>query len=73
LTSESLADFSIFGSPRTVSDKLAHILSGCGARRFMAIVRFRGTSTEIVRQTQRLFAEEVAPALRKLKTLGQSA
>jgi alkanesulfonate monooxygenase SsuD/methylene tetrahydromethanopterin reductase-like flavin-dependent oxidoreductase (luciferase family) len=68
LTSESLADFSIFGSPRTVRDKLAHILAGCGARRFMAILRFRGTSTEIVRQTQRLFAQEVAPALRDLKT-----
>lgn len=68
LTSESLAEFSIFGSPRTVSDRLAHILAGCGARRFMAILRFRGTTTEIVRQTQRLFAEEVAPALRNLKT-----
>ena len=68
LTSESLAAFSIFGSPRTVTDKLAHILSGCGARRFMAILRFRGTSTETVRQTQHLFAREVAPALRNLKT-----
>jgi alkanesulfonate monooxygenase SsuD/methylene tetrahydromethanopterin reductase-like flavin-dependent oxidoreductase (luciferase family) len=68
VTSESLADFSIFGSPLTVRDKLAHILAGCGARRFMAILRFRGTNTEIVRQTQRLFAEEVAPALRNLKT-----
>lgn len=66
LTSESLAEFSIFGSPRTVRDKLAHILAGCGARRFMAILRFRGTSTEIVRQTQRLFAQEIAPALRTL-------
>jgi len=69
LTSESLADFSIFGSARTVSHKLAHILEGCGARRLMAILRFRGTSTEIVRQTQRLFAEEVAPALRNLNTI----
>jgi alkanesulfonate monooxygenase SsuD/methylene tetrahydromethanopterin reductase-like flavin-dependent oxidoreductase (luciferase family) len=68
VTSEALAQFSIFGSPRTVRDKLAHILAGCGARRFMAILRFRGTSTETVRQTQRLFAEEVAPALRNLKT-----
>jgi len=68
LTSESLAAFSIFGSPQTVRDKLAHILAGCGARRFMAILRFRGTSTEIVRQTQRLFAQEVVPALRSLKT-----
>jgi alkanesulfonate monooxygenase SsuD/methylene tetrahydromethanopterin reductase-like flavin-dependent oxidoreductase (luciferase family) len=68
VTSEALAQFSIFGSPRTVRDKLAHILKGCGARRFMGILRFRGTSTEIVRQTQRLFAEEVAPALRTLKT-----
>jgi hypothetical protein len=32
----------------------------------MAILRFRGTTTEIVRQMQRLFAEEVAPALRNL-------
>lgn len=67
VTSASLAETSIFGSPRTVNDKLAHILAGCGARRFMAILRFRGTSTEIVRQTQRLFAQEVAPALRNLK------
>jgi hypothetical protein len=44
----------------------AHILTGGGARRFMAILRFRGTTTEIVRQMQRLFAEEVAPALRNL-------
>ena len=64
LTSESLADSAIFGSPRTVRDKLAHVLAGCGARRFMAILRFRGTTTEMVRQTQRLFAEEVGPALR---------
>lgn len=72
VTSESLAEFSIFGSPRTVSDKLAHILGGCGARRFMAILRFRGTSTEIVRQTQKLFADEVAPRLRDLKTIGST-
>lgn len=72
LTSESLAQSSIFGSPRTVRDKLAHILAGCGARRFMGILRFRGTSTEIVRQTQKLFAEEVAPALRNLKTAGSA-
>ena len=70
LTGASLADSSIFGSPRTVTDKLAHILAGCGARRFMAILRFRGTSTDIVRQTQRLFANDVAPALRHLKTGG---
>jgi alkanesulfonate monooxygenase SsuD/methylene tetrahydromethanopterin reductase-like flavin-dependent oxidoreductase (luciferase family) len=68
LTSESLATSSIFGSPRTVRDKLAHILSGCGARRFMAILRFRGINTETVRQTQRLFAEDVAPQLRNLET-----
>ncbi|HWE72948.1 MAG TPA: LLM class flavin-dependent oxidoreductase [Stellaceae bacterium] len=68
LTAAALADFSIFGSPQTVRDKLVHILTGCGARRFMGILRFRGTSTEIVRQTQKLFAEEVAPALRNLKT-----
>jgi alkanesulfonate monooxygenase SsuD/methylene tetrahydromethanopterin reductase-like flavin-dependent oxidoreductase (luciferase family) len=64
---EALIKFAVFGSPRTVRDKLGHILSGCGARRLMLILRFRGTSTEIVRQTQRLFAEEVAPELRKLK------
>lgn len=64
---EALVKFAVFGSPRTVREKLAHILSGCGARRLMAVIRFRGTSTEIVRQTQRLFAEEVAPHLRKLK------
>jgi len=65
---EALVKFAIFGSPRTVRDKLAYILSGCGARRLMLILRFRGTNTEIVRQTQRLFAEEVAPELRKLKS-----
>ncbi|HVV94897.1 MAG TPA: LLM class flavin-dependent oxidoreductase [Hyphomicrobiales bacterium] len=63
---ETLIKSAIFGSPRTVRDKLAHILSGCGARRVLAVIRFRGTNTEIVRQTQRLFAEEVAPALQTL-------
>jgi len=65
---EALVKFALFGSPGTVRDKIAHILSGCGARRFMAVIRFRGTNTEIVRQTQRLFAEDVAPALRTMKT-----
>jgi alkanesulfonate monooxygenase SsuD/methylene tetrahydromethanopterin reductase-like flavin-dependent oxidoreductase (luciferase family) len=65
---EALIKFAVFGSPRTVRDKLAHILSGCGARRLLAVLRFRGTNTEIVRQAQRLFAEEVAPSLRNLKT-----
>src|SRR5262245_44421838 len=64
---EALVKFAVAGSPRTVREKLAHILSGCGARRLLAAVRFRGTNTEVVRQTQRLFAEEVAPQLRKLK------
>jgi alkanesulfonate monooxygenase SsuD/methylene tetrahydromethanopterin reductase-like flavin-dependent oxidoreductase (luciferase family) len=65
---EALIKFAVFGSPVTVADKLAHILKGCGARRLMAVIRFRGTSTEIVRQTQHLFATEVAPRLRELKT-----
>jgi alkanesulfonate monooxygenase SsuD/methylene tetrahydromethanopterin reductase-like flavin-dependent oxidoreductase (luciferase family) len=64
---EALVKFAIFGSPRTVRDKLAHVLSGCGARRLMLVLRFRGTSTELVRQSQRLFAEKVAPELRGLK------
>ena len=61
---EALIKFAVFGSPATVRDKLAHILDGCGARRLMAAIRFRGTNTDIVRQTQSLFATEVAPKLR---------
>jgi alkanesulfonate monooxygenase SsuD/methylene tetrahydromethanopterin reductase-like flavin-dependent oxidoreductase (luciferase family) len=65
---EALIKFAVFGSPATVADKLADILKGSGARRLMAAIRFRGTNTEIVRQTQQLFATEVAPKLRSLKT-----
>jgi alkanesulfonate monooxygenase SsuD/methylene tetrahydromethanopterin reductase-like flavin-dependent oxidoreductase (luciferase family) len=64
---EALITFAIFGSPVTVREKLAHILEGCGARRLLAAIRFRGINTAIVRQTQRLFATEVAPHLRSLK------
>jgi len=65
---DTLRNSSIFGSPQTVREKLAHILTGCGSRRFMAILRFRGITTDLVRQTQRLFAQEVAPALRTIKS-----
>ena len=66
-TTEGFMKAAVFGSPRTVHDKLASILDACGARRLLAIVRFTNMPTEIARQTQRLFAEEVAPRLRTLK------
>jgi alkanesulfonate monooxygenase SsuD/methylene tetrahydromethanopterin reductase-like flavin-dependent oxidoreductase (luciferase family) len=68
LAGEALIKFQVFGSPATVRDKLAHILAGSGARRLMAAIRFRGIDTEAVRQTQRLFATQVAPKLRELKS-----
>jgi alkanesulfonate monooxygenase SsuD/methylene tetrahydromethanopterin reductase-like flavin-dependent oxidoreductase (luciferase family) len=67
LSGEALIKISVFGSPRTIFDKLVHILGGCGARRLMAVLRFRGINTETVRQTQTLFAKEVAPKLRTWK------
>lgn len=65
---EALTKFAIVGSPATVRDKLTHILKGCGARRLLMAIRFRGIDSEEVRQTQHLFATEVAPHLRSLQT-----
>ena len=67
-TPENFLKASVFGSPRTVHDKLVDILDGCGARRLITIVRLCSMPTEEARQTQRLFAEAVAPKLRTLKT-----
>lgn len=66
-TPDGFMKAAVFGSPRTVHDKLADILGASGARRLLAIVRFSHMPTEVARQTQRLFAQEVAPGLRKLK------
>jgi alkanesulfonate monooxygenase SsuD/methylene tetrahydromethanopterin reductase-like flavin-dependent oxidoreductase (luciferase family) len=67
-TPDGFMKAAVFGSPRTVHDKLVDILRTCGARRLLAIVRFSHMPTEVARQTQRLFAQEVAPGLRRLKT-----
>jgi alkanesulfonate monooxygenase SsuD/methylene tetrahydromethanopterin reductase-like flavin-dependent oxidoreductase (luciferase family) len=64
---ELLLNNAVFGSPRTVRDKLAHILAGCGARRLLVVARLAGMSTEVTRQTQRLLAETVMPELRTFK------
>ena len=54
------------GSPETLLPRLQAVLAGTGARTLILILRLRGVSGEISRQTQRLLAERVFPHLRNL-------
>jgi alkanesulfonate monooxygenase SsuD/methylene tetrahydromethanopterin reductase-like flavin-dependent oxidoreductase (luciferase family) len=65
--SKIISRIAVCGSPQTVRDQLTAIMAGSGARRILAILRLLGMDTEEVRQTQRLMAEEVMPALRNYK------
>ena len=59
----------IVGSPDTVREQLAEILTSTGARRLIALIRFRGIPGDVSRQTQRLLATDVFPKLRDLPTV----
>ena len=59
----------IVGSPETVRDQLTEIFTSTGARRLIALIRFRGIPGEAARQTQRLLATDVFPHLRHLPAM----
>jgi alkanesulfonate monooxygenase SsuD/methylene tetrahydromethanopterin reductase-like flavin-dependent oxidoreductase (luciferase family) len=65
--SKVISRIAVCGSPQTVREQLSHLMAGSGARRILAILRLLGMNTQEVRQTQRLMAEEVMPALRSYK------